>query len=288
MLVRPSFAARFGSLVAVCLVSCLPGNALGATAGLSTVPIQGVSVTGNGPDMLWYDPAQVARATRQVQGWLAHATEVPAPAMPKKQPVLMDYLGPARLYFTDGVNGQPVTVFPAYYLADAGKGGGVAIHYIPDIVTYRMGRAGPAVYLRAPALDRFLRQERLWQSQFVPEAFTSAETVAVRAVRRSRWGSVAQEFPQAPGERTATVRVGSQTLYETRTTLVQTEGASRIVTFEATWENGDVLEAWTFAVSSKGVVDPVGQTAQCLSGSSSQGECPLDNASNVSGTGLPS
>lgn len=286
MSLRRPFPAWLGSVAAILIVSSgLSGTALGATtpAGFSSIPIQGVSLTGNSPGMLWYQPVNVALMTQKVQAWLAAATVVPAPAMPRKQPVLMDYLGPARLSFTDGANGEKVAVFPAYYLAEEGKAGAVTVHYIPDTVAYQSGPGGPAVYLREPALDRYLRQGRLWQRDFVPEEFTPADKAAVQAIRSSRWGGTFAGFPVTPGERVATLREGAQTVYETRTTSVRTEGTRFTVTFEETWADGHVLREWNFAVSSEDGVEPVGETVQCSGGNNTRDACPLEAA----GEGLP-
>ena len=135
--------------------------------------IRDITLSGDEPAMPVYVPIHAAKVAHELQAWLASATPAPAPALPppSRHPVvLMDYLGPARLYFTDASTGRRLSVYPAYYLSDHGPDHAVTIHYFTDVVAYRYdltgANGGSIEYVRAPALYRYLRDDSRWHRQF--------------------------------------------------------------------------------------------------------------------------
>ncbi|MCL6595358.1 MAG: hypothetical protein K6V73_04010 [Firmicutes bacterium] len=211
--------------------------------------VEAVTVAAPEPGMPWYYPADPAPVLREVHAWLDHARPVPAPRMPLRQPILMDYLGPAQLDFVDGARGVRVVVHPAYFLQSQGQA--VRVHLLPNLVAYTedAGRNRPVtLYLQAPALYRYLTDDRLWQAQMVPEQWTDAQAAAVRAVHASRFGDLVRGFPDVPAPGTLVLRAGGRILRATVSVTAAPGAGFTQVTFAEAWDNGARARIFRFTV----------------------------------------
>jgi hypothetical protein len=227
-----------------------------AAAGSLLPPIEAVMLSGDAPAMIYYLPTEPARVTAQLARWLAAATPTRARPPRRRGPrvVLMDYLGPARLYFTNAA-GRRMEVAPADYLTE-GADHAVRVHYLPDVVAYGP-YAGPVRYLRSPGLYRYLRDDADWHRQFAVDSYTPPEARAIVAALRSAEGRLLPSgFPATPGVAPDTYRdpAAAAPVYATLETRAQPAGHDVLVTFSQVWADGRYGHTWRFWVTASGRV----------------------------------
>ena len=244
------------------LVAMLPSEAAAVIARTPTelrfrppAEVLGIAIASEGPGQMWYYPTAAAGVTSRVFGWLRRATATFV-SMPKPRaglPLVMDYMGPAQLAFTDEY-GEHIMVYPAFYLSQTHDQGRVFVRFpYPGVLVYRTG--AKTFYLKSPALYRWLKRD-VWKATFVPEMYTPAESRAVHTVLASSWHRLFQTlFPPSPGSTACDIPHGgpiASTLQGTCLTYADPASRAVLVTLTEIWSNGAFEHTWSFEVSSKG------------------------------------
>ena len=212
--------------------------------------VQAVSLTGDSPAQMWYFPTNPAAVVSEVYNWLRISTPTTI-HMPSQHGIfLMDYLGPAQLWFTDQ-SGRRVNVHPAFYLAKSGRG--ISVRYFPNVVACQTGKH--IDYLTSPALYRYLHRDALWEAQFAMESETTAQERAIHAVFSSPSRKAFRGFPTRPAVAARNVRQKNGTVIRaTCTTQAVAQGKDMTVILRETWNNGNAEHTWRMVVSPAGAI----------------------------------
>lgn len=128
--------------------------------------ITSISMTGDTPAQVYWQPKNPANVKSEIMGWLKQAQPTAVHSLPREViPHLEDYLGPAHLYLKAS-NQQTITIWPVYYLSFKSTQDGnyqYFVHYVNNVVAWTQGNKSS--FLFAPVLFRWLQQDQ-WMHEF--------------------------------------------------------------------------------------------------------------------------
>ena len=139
------------------------------TTAISSLPapIHSLSIADDSPASIWWNPQDQSNVISQVSAWLQAATPYTGTIPLSAQAMVMDYLGPSRLYLKTSNNQTTISIYPAYYFTETEdtQDGESLIHvqYVQNVVACNNGQS--VAYFQSEPLFNWLKTDQ-WKNEF--------------------------------------------------------------------------------------------------------------------------